>query len=1146
MEDSESFDFWDDSCEYDSEGFEEYSESDSWTRKTESAKSTWEREAFVYPPLNLDGPVFRLLRLHKGTGPQISCHLFETWLDGLDRHISYESLSYTWGKADVIKRIEVNGKRLDITPNLYSALYHLRFPDRDRVLWADAICIDQSNTEEREHQVGHMSKIYSQADGVIFWLDESTPETDGVFDALVQLRQESEKLGCQYWQYDDARWASIWASNRAEMGESEKLYQGMRSLLGRRWFRRVWILQEVANARAALVCCGRKSIQARFFALAPRLIGIKVDRHCQAVLDIMPGPSRDGSWWSQDRKLYTLVKKFGAGCEASDPRDKIYAMLGLCTDAQDSDILRPDYKKNEEDLIRDAFQFFYFCKPSSSMLWHVRAMDDFIMQIVDLNTVALFELVSSSNTMSLHKLLDRKDLRIPEEVVVLALANIHRAEEIITLLVQRRRPDIRITSNVLAAGVTTTPQAPSREAFQLLLWDNILEADMLPEMLQAAKRRWTLQAGGASIAGAVLLFLLHLRDHGVPEPFTQSDLVLEKVNSILSGSQYMVREELLFPVSENGECECLERLFNMLFELDRHAHSVTIAGYPAQRVHVPASGRCARHDPTGIRLRRSRIRELLCLAAYSGDARLVEKLVVGGADIESVWLGQGPLGWAAEGGHEAATAVLLDHDALTGVRSHRGRTPLTPFGIVLEMSHIALVRLFLETGRVDLGMRHCRHATPAFCATENGHSNILRLLLQTQKVDPNHRDPSGCTLLLIAINKSLPNLVKVLLEFPDVDLNIPNNKDHTPLSMAVAGGETEIFRLLLEDRRSQVQRSGEIGRSMLLDSESKSPVFAAIDAGHMPIIKLLHDIKKVDMNQLNPKFGHTPLIYAIVRKRDKIAKALLHDLSVDPNKPSHDGMPPLVWAINESGQDVVKLLLDTAQVDPNNPGLDGMPPLVWAIRKRRRDIVKLLLDTAQVDPNKPSRDGMPPLAWAIREGMQDVVKLLLDTAQIDPNNPGLDGMPPLVWAIKKRKQDIVKLLLDTGRVDPNKQSYDGMPPILWGIKENLLDIVTLLLYNDKVKLNQAYSDWGTPLTYSSKEQRMDIVLLLVKCPRVDLKIRFKGRTALSYVMDWPNTPQSFGLKCRIMQYSMKCSITQYRRFNYNLSRPKFCEPGAGG
>jgi hypothetical protein len=494
MDDLEWLQPSDSSSDDDLDRLDESSEDEASASRRKHPKLGWEKEAFVYPSLNLDGPAFRLLRLHKGAGPRISCDLFKTWLNGPERHISYEALSYHWGKNDVSRRIEVNGAHHEITLNLHAALCHLRLPDQDRVLWVDAICIDQGNEAlaERSHQVRHMTQIYKQADGVIFWLDEwnsewnseSKPAVDAVFRCLALLREEGEERGCDPSKYDDPRWMAIWTGHCASLVDPQLVSYGMRTLLGRPWFRRVWILQEVANARAALVCCGNRSSQARYFALASRLVGIKVDRHCQAVLEMMPGSGRETSWWGQERSLYTLLKKFGAGCEASDPRDKIYALLGLSTDAKDSEILTPDYEKKVDEVIHDAFHFLYFCKPTPDMVWTVKTMEEFILQIRSLNSVALKGLVSAAAAPGLRQLLDRDDVKISDGIITAVLENESSAEDVMAVLIRQRGSEMRATTAALTLGAVhnAIPESGLR-ALGMLLRHNIVDTDMLLDSL---------------------------------------------------------------------------------------------------------------------------------------------------------------------------------------------------------------------------------------------------------------------------------------------------------------------------------------------------------------------------------------------------------------------------------------------------------------------------------------------------------------------------------------------------------------------------------------------------------------------------------------------------------------------------------------
>jgi hypothetical protein len=155
-------------------------------------------DIFVYKPIDLERPAFRLLQLLKGKGSAIECILYQAYLDGADT-VPYDALSYTWGGMDKTSTVTVDGETFDVTENLHSALQHLRSEDIDRVLWVDAVCIDQGNERERGHQVRQMCKIYSQAEEVIVWLDQATEDTDTFMESLRRLEEYSSMHGHRHW-----------------------------------------------------------------------------------------------------------------------------------------------------------------------------------------------------------------------------------------------------------------------------------------------------------------------------------------------------------------------------------------------------------------------------------------------------------------------------------------------------------------------------------------------------------------------------------------------------------------------------------------------------------------------------------------------------------------------------------------------------------------------------------------------------------------------------------------------------------------------------------------------------------------------------------------------------------------------------------
>jgi hypothetical protein len=332
--------------------------------------------AYKYRPLDLNGPSIRLLKLLEGNlGDDIQCELIDGWIE---ESIPYDALSYTWGGTGKATTITVDGITMGVTLNAYEALQQIRSRDESRYLWIDAICIDQDSTQERGHQVQQMSRIYQKAERVVIWLGQGTKETDRIMDFMKQLHEIFVK------KEGDWRQLARFRMNACPAG----CYEGMDLLLSRPWFQRIWILQEIANARVATVLCGKKSISASTFAQVPSLLGLQPDPHCQAVLDIMPGVSRQTSWWKDKRDLHTLLKKF-RNSEATDKRDIVYALLGISSDACKK--LLPDYEKPLFQVICDTTSFLLFHTPLDDSLYKFLdwTLLEFLQSLDSLSSIVL-------------------------------------------------------------------------------------------------------------------------------------------------------------------------------------------------------------------------------------------------------------------------------------------------------------------------------------------------------------------------------------------------------------------------------------------------------------------------------------------------------------------------------------------------------------------------------------------------------------------------------------------------------------------------------------------------------------------------------------------------------------------------------------
>lgn len=156
----------------------------------------------------------------------------------------------------------------------------------------------------------------------------------------------------------------IWSkeSSVLELESDYRFCNGLKDLLNRSWFQRVWVLQEVACARSATIVCGMHTVSSRTFAFVPGIYGRwhwYQQTGAKAILDLMPGPMRNESWYGEDRTLATLLIKFGH-CQASVELDRVYALLGISSDASNPNRFPPDYKLHMYELLRRTISFLLF------------------------------------------------------------------------------------------------------------------------------------------------------------------------------------------------------------------------------------------------------------------------------------------------------------------------------------------------------------------------------------------------------------------------------------------------------------------------------------------------------------------------------------------------------------------------------------------------------------------------------------------------------------------------------------------------------------------------------------------------------------------------------------------------------------------
>jgi hypothetical protein len=303
----------------------------------------------IYTPIDSVANQIRLLVIAPGRpSEQLVCTLR---LTDLGAHTpAYTALSYTWGSDHIRRHISLNDSPYTVTRNLFDALKYLRSENAERLVWIDAVSINQSDLDERRQQVGLMRFIYSRATNVDIWLGKGTSTTNRAmrFMGLAQ----------------SAVHPRVWFDERLETSFlSEQLeWKAVFSLFGNEYWRRAWIIQETAVAKQLNIACGEYKLPWDCVVEAQTAwIGFKAGASTRAIQrgiefveavtivddnlygakepkNVGPAPlainrSRVASGTKVD--LLQLLKESWSTL-ATDPRDKVYALLGLAADCEQS------------------------------------------------------------------------------------------------------------------------------------------------------------------------------------------------------------------------------------------------------------------------------------------------------------------------------------------------------------------------------------------------------------------------------------------------------------------------------------------------------------------------------------------------------------------------------------------------------------------------------------------------------------------------------------------------------------------------------------------------------------------------------------------------------------------------------------------
>ncbi|KAJ3578662.1 hypothetical protein NPX13_g1904 [Xylaria arbuscula] len=352
----------------------------------------------IYTPLDYTQLQVRFIEIVPSAtdDQEVSCRLE---IMDLSNNTPYAALSYVWGNSNCTEDILVNGIKLPVTINLASALRQFRkdgFPQHPSIgelqwLWVDAICIDQSNIEEKSRQIPLMGKIYGNASSVLSWLGspnshrldvaiqtihDIAPIIDVKSDGLSSKRQEEIV-------YAGFKWlvSTLGPDIYCASGSTTTGWQALLALADTEYWKRAWVIQEMALAQSPsthwFICGSAFATFAEMFLFHSFIEALK-EANPPALSEYSSRSTERRTWWRlvgspvYRMSALQMVKKMkriarcqpsgdhlpifdvavlmGTCCSATLPQDLVYATLAI---AQESSIV-PDYTKSIKEVYLDA------------------------------------------------------------------------------------------------------------------------------------------------------------------------------------------------------------------------------------------------------------------------------------------------------------------------------------------------------------------------------------------------------------------------------------------------------------------------------------------------------------------------------------------------------------------------------------------------------------------------------------------------------------------------------------------------------------------------------------------------------------------------------------------------------------------------
>ncbi|KAH8668682.1 heterokaryon incompatibility protein-domain-containing protein [Xylariales sp. PMI_506] len=314
--------------------------------------------AFIYTPLKKPTAEIRLFELFPGRGR------LQGWLNHHELEAvqgKYVALSYCWGEERQSASVTVNQCTLSISKNLCAALKSIRQRHQGRLtIWIDALCINQTDTEEKSAQVSIMRDIYFLGTQTYVWLGPHDLWTALAFKEMRLRAAWERKHGTGQTNVGWWEWRRLHSGFNVEVDEQSDGGDGLLtrlmarvpflgtpaklSIFRRPWFSRCWIVQEIATSRVITMICGKYHIDWEDMEAACQVFSEMAYDELRTLVYI-----RQRFRNAETSRLENLLWRTNT-FQAKDPRDRIFSLLGLVSDDA---AIGPDGSPDQSDTRSD-------------------------------------------------------------------------------------------------------------------------------------------------------------------------------------------------------------------------------------------------------------------------------------------------------------------------------------------------------------------------------------------------------------------------------------------------------------------------------------------------------------------------------------------------------------------------------------------------------------------------------------------------------------------------------------------------------------------------------------------------------------------------------------------------------------------------